>query len=364
MIDLEKRINAFARLGDFLLQFGLKKDKNPALSRINDHFYEKMEQCVTQSFYYNGWFTPGNVRFAISSWGEVLRKEHLEQWLAPYQQLREPSSVQNTITVIMAGNIPMVGFHDFLCILLSGNKLKVKLSSDDRQLIPLIYSVLSAIEPAFEDSVTFVDQRVGEVEAVIATGSNNSARYFEQYFGKYPHLIRKNRNGVAVLTGRESKDELHGLGHDVFQYFGLGCRNVSKLWVPKGYNFDDFFGAMLSYDEQVMQHNKYLNNYDYYRAIYMMNKHLITENGFLILKEDTALGSPVSVLFYEYYDNPLQLSERLKEASGGIQCVVASHAGIEGSIPFGSAQQPQLWDYADGVDTMDFLLKLGQGTNS
>ena len=251
-----------------------------------------------------------------------------------------------------AGNIPFVGFHDFLCMLISGNNYIGKNASDDTLLLPWIAEELIKIEPKFKERISFVE-KLKDMDAVIATGSNNTARYFEYYFSKYPHIIRKNRNAVAVLTGDEPKEELNLLGEDIFRYFGLGCRNVSKLYVPRGYNFNGFFEAMFSYS-QVMQHNKYMNNYDYNRAVFLMRQIPFLENNFLIIREDASIPSPISVVHYEFYDEAEKLKENLAEHKEQIQCIVGRDY-----IPFGQGQSPALWDYADGVDTMAFLLSEG-----
>jgi hypothetical protein len=252
----------------------------------------------------------------------------------------------------------MVGFHDMLCILISGNKFIGKLSSDDKLLLPFVAKVLVAIEPQFEGLIEFKEDQLKGMDAVIATGSNNSARYFEYYFGKYPNIIRKNRNSIAVLTDNETLAELKALGEDVFQYFGLGCRNVSKLYVPKGYKFDDFYSAIFGFKE-VINTNKYANNYDYNKTVYLMSSNpTLLDNEFLLLKQDETMTSPIGVLFYEFYDDIKFLNERLERDREQIQCIVSKSEQIKNAIPLGAAQCPQLNDYADGIDTMKFLLGL------
>jgi hypothetical protein len=257
----------------------------------------------------------------------------------------------------MAGNIPMVGLHDFITVLISGNKALVKLSSNDNGLLPYLSEYLIHVAPDFKNFIEFTDERLINFDAVIATGSNNTARYFDYYFGKYPNIIRKNRNSVAVLTGKENEDQLKDLAIDVFRYFGLGCRNVSKLYVPRDYNFDAFFNAVYSW-KHVISHNKYMNNYDYNKAVYLMSvdKNLL-DNEFLLLKESSDFSSPIAVLFYEYYDSLKDLKQNLSSQDENIQTVVSS-SGIEREIPFGSSQSPELWDYADNIDTLEFLINL------
>jgi hypothetical protein len=252
----------------------------------------------------------------------------------------------------MAGNIPMVGFHDLLCVLVSGNKAVVKYSSDDDRLLPGVLSMLFLFAPELSGRVEVKPDRIGDVDAVIATGSNNSARYFEHYFGHLPRIIRKNRNAVAILTGDESEDELKGIGEDIFRYFGLGCRNVSKLYLHKDFDLDRFFGAVYDW-HPIGDHSKYANNYDYHKALWLMDGADLVENGFLLLKEDKLLSSPVASLYYERFGDTEQLGYQLKALDQEIQCIVG-----HGHIPFGKAQQPRIADYADGVDTMKFLTEL------
>jgi len=252
----------------------------------------------------------------------------------------------------MAGNIPLVGFHDFLSVLITGNKVLAKLSSNDTVLLPFLAKKLIEIEPGFAELIEFTEERLSNFDAVIATGSNNTARYFEYYFGKYPSIIRKNRNSVAILTGNETPEQLDALAEDIFRYFGLGCRNVSKLFLPKDYNFDPFFNAMYGWKE-IINNNKYINNYDYNKAVYLMSNIELLDNEFLLLKEDNGFSSPISVVFYQYYESEDELRKYLSENKEHIQAIVS-----EKDIPFGAAQKPQLWDYADGVDTVSFLLNL------
>ncbi len=253
----------------------------------------------------------------------------------------------------MAGNIPLVGFHDFLSVLISGHKVLVKQSSNDKQLLPVIAGFLMNIAPEFENRIRFTEERLTDFDAVIATGSNNTAGYFEYYFKGKPNIIRKNRNSVAILTGKESKEELEALGEDVFRYFGLGCRNVSKLYVPKEYDFESFFKAMYPW-HTLLNSAKYANNYDYNKAVYLMSEFKLLENGFLILKEDESFGSPIATLFYEEYEDKKELQEKLEQNKENLQCVVGTKADVD----FGQTQHPKLWDYADGVDTLKFLEKL------
>ena len=332
----QQNINNLVRLGELLSK----------TEQFNDIF-DKAEQQ-------NSWFTRANVTFAFKSWSEALSKNNVQQWLSQYQ-LPQTTSPKK-ILIIMAGNLPLVGFHDLLCVLVTGHKAIVKLSSDDRVLLPYLITQIRTFAPEWAEAVAFTDDKVTEYDAVIATGSDNTARYFEYYFGKKPHIIRKNRHSVAVLTGEETPEELQDLGKDIFLYYGLGCRSVSKLFVPQDYDFDLLFQAIYPYKD-IIEEQKYANNYDYNKAVYLMSLYKLLENGFLLLKEDEHYGSPIATLFYEYYTNKEALKKKLATDREKIQCVVG-HNFIDGEIPFGQTQTPKLWDYADGVNTLTFLLNL------
>jgi hypothetical protein len=357
-MTLDNRIQAFSRLGEFLKQFS--DEAAPVADPLNKQFYDECKELIKQVSIYNAWFTEQNVRQSIAALADNLTKQKLERWMAPYRQELDKQTNAYRVAVIMAGNVPLVGFHDFLCVLLSGNQFIGKLSSEDKLLLPYLSKILVAIEPRFKECIEFTEGQLKNMQAVIATGSNNTSRYFEYYFSKYPSIIRKNRNSVAVLTGRETKEELELLGKDVFQYFGLGCRNVSKLFVPKAYSFDLFYEAMIEHQE-IIQANKYANNYDYNSTVYLMsNDPTLLDNNFLLLKESPAYASPIGVLYYEFYDDLNTLKTRLDKEAEQIQCIVSSHSGFTNAVPFGQAQCPALNDYADGVDTMKFLTGLQQ----
>lgn len=332
----QQNINNLVRLGELLSK----------TEQFNDIF-EKAEQQ-------NSWFTRANVIFAFKSWSDALSENNVKQWLSQYQLPQTTSSKK--ILIIMAGNLPLVGLHDLLCVLVTGHKAIVKLSSNDCVLLPYLITQMKTFAPEWTEAVTFTDDKVTEYDAVIATGSDNTARYFEYYFGKKPHIIRKNRHSVAVLTGKETPEELFALGKDIFLYYGLGCRSISKLFVPKGYDFNLLFQAIYPYKD-IIQEQKYANNYDYNKAVYLMSLFQLLENGFLLLKEDEHYGSPIATLFYEYYTDVDSLKEKLTTDAEKIQCVVAHNFTTE-EVAFGETQTPQLWDYADGVDTLNFLLKL------
>lgn len=308
----------------------------------------------------NPWFITSHISYAINAIADSLDEDMIDRWLHKYnlQPVNKPAKV----AVITAGNIPVVGFHDFLCTLIAGHRFLGKLSSQDKVLLPLIADMLIDIEPAFGSYIEFEKHIIKDFDAVIATGSDNTARYFEYYFGKYPHIIRKNRSGVAVITGNENKSQLQELGKDIFLYFGLGCRNVSKIYLPPDFDPVKLTGYFDNWN-YVNGHNKYMNNYDYFKSIYLINREDFYDNGFLLLKEDARIASPVSVLFYETYRDKDSLFRRLVSEADKIQCIVNSDAagtkyyGFDLISP-GKAQHPALWDYADNIDTLAFLQKL------
>ncbi|SNY99826.1 acyl-CoA reductase [Flagellimonas pacifica] len=341
-------LEAFVKLGSFLRDFCENRNDK------NSDKYNKINDILIRAEQKNGWFTYENLIFSLEQWVGQLTNENLTHWVANYPIDQERSS--KTIGIVMAGNIPLVGFHDFLCVLLTGNKVLAKLSSNDTVLLPFLADCLIEYEPSLADKIQFIEGKFEHFDAVIATGSNNTSRYFEYYFGKKPNIIRKNRNAIAIITGEESNEELQDLGKDIFKYFGLGCRNVSKIYVPSDYDFDQFFNAIFTYQDIIHQ-NKYANNYDYNKAVYLMSEFKILDNGFLILKEDSSFASPIASLFYERYDSTQALKQQLKEREEDIQCIV-SKGMFDGEVAFGETQKPQLSDYADGVDTLKFLLEL------
>lgn len=345
-------IEAFVKLGDFLRIFCENLNSNNQPHKEYDKWISQFLEEVEKVKNHNGWFTKENIVYAFSQWSTLLTKEELEKWLSNYTI---DINLQKTIAIIMAGNIPLVGFHDLLAVLVTGNKALVKLSSNDKQLTPLLIQFLIEQEPTLADYIKFTTGKISNFDAVIATGSNNTARYFEYYFGKKPNIIRRNRNSVAVLDGNETPEQLHALGEDIFRYFGLGCRSISKLFVPKGYDFDQFFNAIYPYND-IVNHHKYANNYDYNKAVYLMSSFKILDNGFLILKEDESYASPIATLFYEFYENKKELENKLEIDSNKLQCIVAGGFSKK-EIDFGKTQNPSLSDYADGVDTVDFILK-------
>lgn len=328
-------------------KWGRGENKENFNQFVVQEFDSQIETAIHTAKARNGWFSEESIKESLRNIGGTLTEEALSKWLENYPLVAKPKSVG----LILAGNIPLVGFHDILTTIFSGNRARIKLSSNDDILIPLLLEVVFMLQPDLKDQIQVVD-KLNDVEAVIATGSDNTARYFNKYFGHLPNIIRKNRTSVAVITGDESKEELEALGKDIFTYFGMGCRNVTHLILPKGYDLDQFFGAIVDYGD-VINHNKYCNNYDYYKAIYLMNQEKIIENGFVLTRASEELFAPVAVVHYHFYDSKTELNTYLEKNRDNIQAIVGKNY-----TPFGTAQCPQLTDYADGVDTMKFLSSL------
>ncbi len=347
----EQRIQAFVKLGEFLRAYGRYKAGETAPANKLTSF-SRLDDIVSMAGHKNGWFTEENLLYAFSAWGKALTPQGINNWLTSYSFKKTPSK---QVAIIMAGNIPMVGFHDLLAVVLTGNRAIIKLSSNDTDFLPFFISLLETYESALKGSMIITKGTLTSFDAVIATGSNNTSRYFEYYFGHKPNIIRKNRNSIAILTGSESKEQLNALGEDIFRYFGLGCRSVSKLFVPQGYDFDLFFKAIESYSF-LKDHHKYHNNYDYNKAVYLMSQFPFLDNNFFMLKEDEHYASPIGTVFYEQYSSLDTLLAKLEREKDQIQCVV-SQGVMDDEIPFGNTQAPLLTDYADGVDTVEFLLK-------
>ena len=341
MIDLQSRILLMTKLGQYLSS--------------ND---ENLIETIDSAHRANGWFTPEFVKLSLNNIAQYfLTEATLKDWIANYPKIAADQVSHKVVGIVMAGNIPLVGFHDFLCGFISGHQLKIKLSSKDTVLWQHIFAKLQEWSDQFGQQVATAEMLKG-CNAYIATGSNNSARYFEFYFQKYPHIIRKNRSSVAVLDGTESTGNLEYLSDDVSQYFGLGCRNVTQIYVPKGYAFEPLLAAFNKYISHI-DHNKFKNNYDYQLALYLLNKQYYMSNGHILLVESDSVYAPISVVHYQYYDDKEALIRELSKKDE-VQCI--SVAGANGADPrlvnFGGNQKPGLSDYADGVDTMDFLANL------
>jgi hypothetical protein len=359
-LRLSERIGAFAGLGE-VLRKGLRETDGALLSPDSpgEMLFESGEilDLVSEAGAVNPWFTPYSIYQALCDTCRLLEPDHLLEWTGRYDEKKlDPSRVKN-IGTILAGNIPLAGFHDFLSILISGHQFTGKPSGKDDRLLPFLAEKLQALQPAFRGRFSFVKEKLGRIDAMIATGSNNTSRYFSYYFGKYPHIFRKNRNGVAVLSGKENGKEMSSLADDIFLYFGLGCRNVAKLYVPEGYDFNAFFPAMEKYTT-FRDHYKYANNYLYRRTVFLMNRIAHLDNDFLLVCADTSIPSPVGVLHYETYGDLATVDRQLSLYRNEIQCVVTSASLAIHRTPFGQSQHPLLWEYADNVDTLKFLSNL------
>jgi hypothetical protein len=340
-MNLQNRIEAFSELGYII--------KN-VLEGRSVQYGKKLETIINNNQISNPWFTPENVRMALNAIAESLREENLLRWTSRYPDLKNNYKPVKA-GLIMAGNIPAVGFHDLLTVLISGNHVVAKTSSKDSEIIVYLAEILCYLNNEFTDRITFSEGFLTGFDVVIATGSDNSSRYFEYYFGKYPHLIRKNRNSIAVIEGDENENDLQKLGSDIFSYFGLGCRNISKVYVPSGYNFEKMINSWSGFSE-IVNHSKYANNYEFNKAVYLINREKFLDSGYLLLRESKQLSSPVAVLYFEHFDSNEDLLRSIDMNSEKIQCITGRKW-----IPFGKAQHPELWDYADNIDTLDFLLK-------
>ena len=337
-MKLQERKNAFINLGK--------------LFKKNDNFKDDFVKIKSK----NGWFIEKFVKISLDNWAKALSEENINKWLKPYEKQGFTKNKIKTIGIVMAGNIPLVGLHDLICILISNNKALIKTSSKDDFLIKKVIRLLIKIEPKFNNLIEFTDKYLKDFDAIIATGSNNTGRYFESYFNKYPNIIRKNRYSVAILNGKETPQEIEKLSDDIFMYFGLGCRNVSKIFIHKNFNLSFLLDNLKKY-QFVKENNKYANNYDYQKSIFLLNQDNHLDNGFVLLKEDANFSSPISTLYYEFYENEKQLNEKLEIHKNNIQCIVGNCENIK-TINLGETQTPNLWDYADNVDVLSFLMKL------
>lgn len=353
MNSIQNRITAFAKLGAFLSQFSVEKIKKIDGIEHNEIFFDGFLHQIKLAKENNSWFTKENILLSLNSLSKSLTINNLTTFT---QNHNLDINSTKKVAIIMAGNIPLVGFHDFLSVLISGHAVLVKQSSNDKHLLPFLAKYLEYVEQDFKGKITFTEEKLTDFDAIIATGSDNTARYFEFYFKNKPNIIRKSRNSVAVITGKETEEDFIELSNDIFQYFGLGCRSVSKLYVPKNYNFDDFFTGMFS-KKDIINHAKYANNYDYNKAVYLMSLFDLLENGFLMIKEDKSYSSPIATVFYEYYDNEIDLKIKLNQDKEKIQCIV-SKGFLDNEVAFGQTQNPKLTDYADGVNTLEFLSKI------
>lgn len=331
----ERLIHSFSQLGN-------------TIQNMDDEQIESLSMRVSNE---NPWFKKESVQKAFLGIKKWLDTKILEKWLFMYPEL--PVEKAKKVGLVLAGNIPMVGFHDVLSVLISGNKAITKLSSKDSVLMNFMRNELIKIDAQFEE-LWIIVERLNDIDAVIATGSDNSARYFHQYFSKYPNIIRRNRTSVAVLSGFESEEELKKLGHDIFDYYGLGCRNVTHLYLHESLSPVTVLDALEGFSD-VINNNKYANNFDYYRSIYLVNQDKHLASNFLLVKEKEELFTPVANINYSYYSDLKKLEEKLKINLDDIQCIVSNTKLALKTIALGSSQEPDVWDYADGVDTMKYL---------
>ena len=347
-MERQNIIGDFAKLGELFFDLSAEREWRGFESGVTAEEYEELNYLIKREKSHNGWFTEANVRKALGGLATMLTEQKLREFCSNYSYASEPKAV----ALIMAGNIPMVGFHDFMCVLLSGNKALCKLSSDDKNLLPVFARILRSFEPGLNERIEFVAGKMPAMDAVIATGSDNSLLYFEQYFGKYPHIFRKNRTSVAVLKAEESDEKLQKLGEDIFAYFGLGCRNVTFLLIHQDFEINRFFENIVQHGD-IINHHKYANNYDYNRVVYLLNEEKLLDNNFVILRESESLFSPLSVIQFRRYSNEQEVKDFISANEREIQVVVG-----ENHTPFGQAQKPEITDFADKVDTMQFLNSL------
>lgn len=317
---------------------------------LGDRSDAELVLAMHKAYTANQWFTPENIGLAVDYWSKKLTPESLQQWIDREQITDNPHP--KTVGIIAAGNIPLVGLHDIISVLITGNKVVVKPSSEDEELIKFFADTLIQADAEMAGYIQTAE-RIEKLDAVIATGSNNTARYFEYYFGKYPNVIRKNRNSIAVLTGNESPETMTKIAGDITGYFGKGCRNVTQVWLPKGFDIVKFIDNTLPYGD-LINHNKYANNYVYHRALLLMNMDAHLDNGFMLFREDEKIYAPIGTVNYAFYDHLDDMKAFVAEHAEEIQCVV-SEADLGNVIAPGETQNPALWDYADGVNTIEFL---------
>lgn len=334
MITKKERIELFSRLPNIL------NTSNAAL-----------HQAIDQTYQLNSWLTPENYWHCIEHWNSTLTSDKLIDFLDNY----DVSSSPKNVGIIMAGNIPMVGFHDLLCVCLIGHNAFVKLSSDDNRVIPFIIHELISMDDRIAQQIVIKD-KIQSIDAVIATGSNNSFRYFENYFQHIPRLLRKNRKSMAILDGSETQKDLAELSKDILMYYGLGCRNVSLIFLPKQTNINKLLDEMSSFKD-IINHNKYANNYTYHKALLLMNNEQHLDTGFLLPKNRRDLFAPLACINYAYYESIDELDTFVFKNKDDIQCIVGNYSSTN-TISFGKAQTPDLKQFADDINTLEFLSTL------
>lgn len=356
-MTLDQRILSISLWGTMIQSF--LDDVIPEAGKpLSGHTWNRMKlslhAAIEKTLQENGWFTREQIFLALNYWAGHLTLPLLEQWMLPYREALEKKKRLHQVGVVMAGNIPMVGFHDLLSVLIAGDTATIKLSSQDQHLIPTLAEWLTATDSRWNGRVTIASDQIGQVDAIIATGSSNSSRYFHYYFGKYPHIIRKSRHGIAILNGKETTDELDGVAWDIFSFFGRGCRNISKLYVPLQMDFTPLHQALQKH-HPIWHHEKYRNNYEYYKSIHLINRTPFMDGGFYMLLENPAPGGPVSVIHFSYYADIKDVMSDLELYADQIQCVVSREPMTDNCVRPGRSQSPSLSDYADGIDTIQFL---------
>jgi len=335
MATLSQRIRAFEILGDMLDEWCTAPQDVDAIQK-------------TVSV--NPWFREEDIVKALQNLRPWLTRESLEEWCAAYV-IEDRPDIRARVALVMAGNIPLVNFHDALAILIQGHQLLSKTASRDPFLFPALAQELIKINPDFERDIQCENGLLKDFDAVIATGSNNATRYFSYYFGKYPHIIRHNRSSIAVLDGTETDEQIEAFGADVFDYFGMGCRNISLFLLPENMDVTRLAGAWKSWTS-IGNHGSYFNNYEYRKAVLLINSRPHLDSGFFLMEENESLHSPIGVLHYARYRNPKHLQNMLGELAADTQ--VCYGFQDERVLP-GTGQAPALMDYPDGVDTMAFL---------
>ncbi len=353
-MNIEERIQAFVKLGNVLKN----RNKNDICenSDVLNAAIEKMEFLIQNEYIHHSWFISEFIEVALKGIVGMLSEEKLRAWLSAYPFLSKKTACHR-IGVVMAGNIPFVAFHDFLCVLLAGDIFVGKLSSNDKHLLPGIAEILCTIEPRFTSFIVFKESKLEQIDKIIATGSNNSARYFEYYFAKYPSIIRKHCNSVAILDGSENDDDLKGLTDDICLYFGLGCRSISKLYVPEGYNFTPLFEHLNRYKPIFEMHHSYMNNLEYQKTIHLINLIPFFDQGIMIFKAHSSLASAISVVHYEYYSEREKVEEIIEKECDTIQCIACGRSKLNDKVPLGYTQFPEVHDYANKIDTLAFLVE-------
>jgi len=346
-MNLFARIVAFNQLSDIISDTLFSKEKA----------HLELLQQIENEYIYNPWFVPSFVKKSLAEIAKLLQEENLKKWMLPYQNTIENKKNCYRIGVITAGNIPLAGFHDFLSVLLSGHAFVGKLSSNDNRLLPILTKILCGIEPSFAEKIEFCQEKLSPFDKLIVTGDNHTAQHFIRYFQQYPLLVRRHCNSAAVLDGNESSDELHALADDIMLYFGLGCRNVSKIYIPQNYHFEPIFNALDAYKDIYNAHHKYLNNLEYQKVTHLINCIPFLDQGICIFKENTHIDSPISVIHYEYYTDKEDVIKKLSHFGETLQCTVSNIRYFPDCFPLGQAQHPKLNDYANNLDTILFINK-------